>query len=270
MAFPLDEILLGPKAYGVRKGTEMIVLHTTEGAGPTRQNALDTIRLQSPGGSLYAGGGSYHFLIYDGGVFLTVPYLESAGSLTADHTPPTQLRANGTPGVWQPKAWILSALSAAAEADTNAYVLTICFSGKAADLAAGRYPQEMFATAARIIRWAEQQAWCPDNVNVAAHSDFQTNRSDPGAGVVDKVLATYAAIHNPPPALPPTLDYAAMYEAERQKLIATNASLAAAKASLTAKDAEFDAAGAAIAVLDNQSNAQIEVVRARLRTGRTA
>jgi hypothetical protein len=238
VAFPLDEIILGPRAYGLRKGTEMVVLHTTEGAGPTRANALATIKAQSPGGSLYAGGGSYHWVIYDGGAILTVPYLESAGSLTANHTPPPN-------GVWAPKAWVKGVLSAAAEADTNAYIMAICFSGKAADLAAGKYPVNMLDTAARLIRWIEQQTWAPDNINVGAHADFQTNRSDPGAGVVDKVLARYAAIFNPPPA--PVTDYKALYEATRQKLYAANSTLTTVRSDLAAANARIEAAKAALA-----------------------
>lgn len=224
MAFPVDEVVWGPQGYGPRKGTELVVLHSTEGAGPTRQNALDTIKLQSPGGSLYAGGGSYHWIVYDGGAILTVGYMDSAGGLTSDHTPPGVVSPRtGQLGVWAPKDWVKGVLSAAAEADTNAYVVQICFSGKAADLAAGKYPVNMLDTAAKLIRWIEQQPWAPDNINVAAHADFQTNRSDPGAGVVDKVLSRYAALFNPPPA--PVIDYKALYEAERQKLIASNGTI---------------------------------------------
>lgn len=203
MAFPTNETVI-THPYGARKGTEMIVFHTTEGAGPSRQNALDTIKLQQPGGSLYAGGGSYNFVIYDGGVICTVGYLDISGSLSTDHRPPPL-------GHWAPKEWIKQSLSAAANADTNAYVLAVCFSGKAADLAAGRYPDNMIETAAKIILWAEAQPWCPDNVFVAGHVDFQTNRSDPGVGVVDKVLARYnllkpapdpAPVPSPVPAVP--------------------------------------------------------------------
>lgn len=240
MAFPTDEVVWGPQSYGPRKGTEMVVMHTTEGAGPTRQNALDTIRLQSPGGSLYAGGGSYHWIIYDGGLIQTVGYLDSAGSLTANHTPPPT-------GVWAPKDWIKAALSDAAEADTNAYVITICFSGKAAALSAGQYPANMIDTAAKLIRWIEQQPWAPDNINVASHSDFQSNRSDPGAGVVDRVLARYTELYNPPAPVPPP-DYKALYEATLTKLRSANTTISGFKTQVGAlntrisvKNTHFDA-----------------------------
>jgi hypothetical protein len=216
MAFPTDEIIWGPPAYGPRKGTEMVVFHTTEGSGPSRESALGTIKLQSPGGSLYAGGGSYHWYIYDGGLIQCVGYTDSAGSLTANHTPPPA-------GVWAPKDWVKGFLSPAAQADTNAYVIAVAFSGKAADLAAGKYPASMIDTAARLVRWIEQQSWAPDNIPVAGHADFQTNRSDPGAGVVDKILARYAELYNPP-------DYKALYEAEKAKTADLTSQLEAEKA----------------------------------------
>ena len=200
MSFPLDDIVLGPRAYGQRKGTEAVVLHTTEGSGITRDAALGIIRMQSVGGSLYSGGGSYHFLIHETGVILTVPYLESAGSLTANHTPPPT-------GVWKPSDKALRMLSAAAQADTNAYVVAVCFQAKAADLALalqnGRsWARNMVDTAARVIRWIEQQPWAPDDIPVLDHADFQTNRTDPGAGVNAAVLTRYAELFATPTPAP--------------------------------------------------------------------
>lgn len=203
MAFPTDDILLGPRTYGARKGHEGIIYHTTEGSGPTRDNAVATAKLQSPGGSLYAGGGSYNFIIYDGGVLLTVPYLESAGGLTLERTNPP----------WAPEPWLKTLLSPAAFADPNAYHLQIAFSGKAAELAAGKYPANMIDTAARLLIWFEQSDFGKDNAIVSGHSTWQSNRSDPGAGVVDKILARYSEILNPPA----PIDYKALYDAERAK-----------------------------------------------------
>lgn len=247
MAFPTDDILLGPHAYGLRKGTEMVVLHTTEGAGPTRDHAVATAKAQSPGGGLYAGGGSYNFIIYDsasagakGGALLTVPYLESSGGLTANHTPPPG-------GVWLVSDWVKAALSAAAEADTNAYVIQIAFSGKAAALAAGQYPANMIDTAARLIRWIEQQAWAPDNINVAGHLNFQTNRTDPGAGVVAKVIERYKALYVAPAPIPvPPPDYKALYEAEKTKVAALNAKVTSLNSQVANLTTELRAANARI------------------------
>ena len=203
MAFPTDDILLGPRAYGARKGHEGIVYHTTEGSGPSRAAAVATAKEQSAGGSLYAGGGSYNFIIYDGGVLLTVPYLESAGSLTLKRTNPP----------WAPKPWLKDMLSPAAYLDPNAYLMAISFSGKAADLAAGKYPANMIDSAARLLIWFEQSDFGANNAIVMGHADWQSDKSDPGAGVVDKILARYSEIQNPP--VP--VDYRALYEAEKAK-----------------------------------------------------
>lgn len=251
MAFPTDEIIWGPPAYGPRKGTEMIVLHTAENAGPTRDNAIATIKAQSPGGSLYAGGGSYHWYIYDKGLIQTVGFMDSAGSLTSDHTPPSAISPRtGKPGVWAPKDWVKGFLSPAAEADTNAYIIAICFSGKAADLAAGSYPASMIDTAARLIRWIEQQPWAPDDMPVAGHRDFQTNRTDPGVGVVEKVLARYGALYlspTPAPAPAPTPpDYKALYEAELAKVKARDATITTLNSTVSSLRSDLQAATARI------------------------
>ena len=203
--FPLDDIILGPQAYGLRKGTEAVVLHTTEFADITRAGALACIKMQSPGGSLYAGGGSYHWIIHETGAVLAVPYLESAGSLMGNHNDP----------VWAPEPHVLTKLSSAALADTNAYVITLSFSCKAADLSLaltnGRsWANSMVDTAAKIIRWIEQQPWAPDDIHVLNHEDFQTNRSDPGVGVNEAVIARYKVLYpvTVPAPSPATTDYA--------------------------------------------------------------
>lgn len=186
MSFPNDEQVYGPQSYGRRKGTQMAVFHTTEGAGPSRADALATVKLQSPGGPLYAGGGSYHYIIYDGGILNTVHWLDSAGSLMGDHSQ----------SEWQPVDWLDEYLTPAAMADTNAYIVAICFSGKARELEAGKYPGNMFDTAARLLRWLELQDWAPNDIPTASHSDFQSNRSDPGEGVVDKVIGRYGMLYS--------------------------------------------------------------------------
>lgn len=205
MAFPTDEIVFGPRAYGPRKGTEAVVLHTLENAGPSREQALSTIKLQSPGGSLYAGGGSYHWVICSDGLILTVGYTDSAGSLTGDHTPPSQISPiTGKPGVWSLDENAKVALSPAAEAGTNAYVIAVAFSGKAsvlsADVAAKKpYALSMIDTAARLVRWIEQQDFAPNDIPVLDHEDFQTNRSDPGPGVNAAIILRYAELYLPVP-----------------------------------------------------------------------
>ena len=265
MSFPTDEVVFGPRAYGLRKGTEAAVLHTMENAGPSRDAALATIRDQSPGGSLYAGGGSYHWVIYDGGLILTVGYLDSAGSLMSDHTPPSQISpVTGKPGVWSLDPNAQAALGPAAEADTNAYIVAICFSGKAAvlsaDVAAKKpYALAMVETAAKLIRWIEQQPWAPDDLPLLDHEDFQTNRSDPGPGVNNAVILRYAELYLPVPKPVP----APTLTPEQR---------------IAAKNAKFDEAGRMVRALERTLSAAevqrfapyIEAIRKPLRAGRTA
>ena len=107
MAFPTDDILLGAPSYGPRKGTEGIVWHTTEGADESRTSAVNTASWQATPG---ATTGSYNWIIYDGGLLLTVPYLEASGGL-----------ATGVAPYWQPGRYpfLRQLLSPAAYADPN-------------------------------------------------------------------------------------------------------------------------------------------------------
>lgn len=248
MAFPTDDILLGPRSYGARRGHEGVVYHTTEGAGPSRDAAVATARMQSPGGSLYAGGGSYNFIVYDGGCLLTVPFLESSGGLSTKRTDPP----------WHPASWLATMLSAPAYSDPNAYMLQIAFSGKAADLAAGKYPANMIDTAAKLLIWFENSAFGKNNAVVSGHADWQSNRTDPGAGVVQKILARYDAIKNPPAPTPPP-DYQKLYNAEKVK----SAALAAQVTSLNAKVTD-------LTTRNTQLTEALRVADARIAAAKTA
>ena len=216
MAFPTDDIFLGPRSFGVRKGHEGIIWHTTEGSGPSRAAAVATAQWQK------SNPGSYNFIIYDGGILLTVPYLEASGGV------------NPASPAWAPEryAWLKAMHSAAAYADPNAYLMNVAFSGKAADLKAGLYPANMIDTAARLIIWFEGTAWGKDNSVHSAHSDWQSNRSDPGSGVITKILARYEQLKAPAPApapTPPPPDYKALYTAEKAKTTAQAAQIATLK-----------------------------------------
>jgi hypothetical protein len=221
MAFPTDDIYLGPATFGLRKGSEGIIWHTTEGSGPTRAAAVATANWQK------TNPGSYNFIIYDGGILLTVPYLEASGGVNPAST------------AWAPDryAWVKAMHSPAAYADPNAYLMNVAFSGKSADLKAGKYPANMIDTAARLIIWFEGTSWGKDNSIHSAHSDWQSNRSDPGSGVITKILARYSEIKNPPPPTPPPPppDYRVLYEAEQQKVIALTAERDAARSTATAQ-----------------------------------
>ena len=225
MTFPTDDIHLGPATFGLRKGSEGIIWHTTEGSGPSRAAAVATADWQK------TNPGSYNFIIFDGGILLTVPYLEASGGVNPAST------------AWAPAAWLKTMLSPAAFADPNAYLMNVAFSGKAADLAAGKYPVNMIDTAARLVIWFENAAFGKDNAVMCSHSDWQSNRTDPGSGVVDKILARYNAIKNPAPA--PT-DYKALYEAELAKVATQTKVIADLKTQLATANTKIAAAKSAL------------------------
>lgn len=184
MTWPVDDIYLLDNTpqhnWGPRPATDGVILHTTEGSGPTRTDALATAQWQQ------SNPGSYNFIIYDadsagskGGVLLTIPYKEACGGI------------NPASPYWNPEPWLKDLLPARAFADPTMYHLQLSFSGKAAALSAGKYPDNMIVTAARLIKWAEESDWAADNLVVSAHAHWQDNRSDPGAGVLDRVLDAY-------------------------------------------------------------------------------
>lgn len=180
MAFPTDEPLLGPPSYGPRKGTEGVVWHSTEGADTSRAAAVATARWQATPG---ATTGSYNWIIYDGGLLLTVPYLEASGGL-----------ATGVAPYWQPGRYtfLKANLSSAAYADPNAYLLNVAFSGKAASFRDGKMPQNMIETAVALTRWVEAQNWSTRPLVHSGHLNWQTNRSDPSQLVLNQIAALYA------------------------------------------------------------------------------
>jgi hypothetical protein len=182
VSFPVDDQLLGPASFGKRKGHEGIIFHTTEASGPSRAHAVGTANWQK------TNPGSYGFIVYDNaagslpGLLLTVPYLEASGGV------------NPASRSWLPKPWLSKLLTPAAFKDPNAYLMNVAFSGRAMDLAAGKYPPNMIDTAARLLVWFED-TFSVDAV-VCSHSDWQTNRTDPGAGVVDRILARYTEVRD--------------------------------------------------------------------------
>ena len=179
MAFPLDDQLLGAPAYGRRRGTEGIVWHTTEGADTSRNAAVATARWQATPG---ATTGSYNWIVFDGGLLLTVPYLDASGGL-----------ATGVQPYWQPDRFpfLKANLSLSAYADPNAFLLNVSFSGKAAEFAAGNMPQNMVDTAVALTRWVEAQDWSSRPLVHSGHMHWQTNRSDPSQTVLDAIARAY-------------------------------------------------------------------------------
>ena len=179
MAFPTDELLLGAPSYGLRRGTEGIVWHTTEAADASKASALGTARWQATPG---ATTGSYNWIIYDGGLLLTVPFLEASGGMATGQAP-----------YWAPHRYpfLKQQLSLSAYADPNAFLLNVAFSGKTAVFRDQGIPQNMIDTAAALTKWVEAQAWSSRVLIHSGHMHWQTNRSDPSQQVLDAIARTY-------------------------------------------------------------------------------
>jgi hypothetical protein len=202
MTFPTDDILLGPKSFGPRKGTEGIIWHTTESVAMTRTAAVGTANWQK------TNPGSYNWIIYDGGLLLTVPYMEASGGVNP-------ASASWAPGRYP---WLKTMLSPAAYADPNAYLLNVAFAGRTADILAGAMPANMYETAAKLTKWVETQTWGKDDAVFSGHMHWQSNRSDPGQPTIDRILTEYAKLYAPAPTPPPPPDYQALYIAEQAKV----------------------------------------------------
>jgi hypothetical protein len=172
VTFPTDDIFLGPATFGPRKGTEGIIWHTTEGAGTSRAAAVATAQWQK------SNPGSYNFIVYDGGILLTVPYLEASGGV------------NPASSSWAPGRfpWLKTSLSPAAYADPNAHLLNVAFSGKTAVFRDQGLPPNMLATAKQLTAWAAQTFG--RHMVASGHLHWQTNRSDPSLRVLADITAT--------------------------------------------------------------------------------
>jgi hypothetical protein len=169
MPFPTDDIFLGPASFGRRRGTEGFIWHTTEGADASRGSALATARWQ------LTNPGSYSWIIYDGGLLLTVPYLEASGGVNPASTS------------WAPERYpfLKANLSLSAYADPNAFLINVAFSGKTALFRDKGIPANMIETAQRLVEWVEAQDWSARKLVHSGHLHWQRNRSDPS----EKVLA---------------------------------------------------------------------------------
>lgn len=176
MAFPLDDVMLGPADFGRRSGTEGIIWHTTEAADTSRASAVATARWQ------LTNPGSYNWIIYDGGLLLTVPPQNASGGVN-----PSSLS-------WAPERYpfLRQSLSLAAYNNPNAHLLNVAFSGKTSVFRLGGMPQNMIDTAAALTRWVEAQAWSSRTLMHCGHMHWQTNRTDPSQVVLDRIAATYS------------------------------------------------------------------------------
>jgi hypothetical protein len=226
------EIKLGPRSWGKRPATAGFILHTTEYATFSRADAARCIADQSARGPAgeWLQPGSYNWIIFDGGAFLSVPFLEASGGLAP------------VPPHWQPQRypWLRQLLPDAAYRDPTMHHLQLAFSGRTVDLAreltAGRKrAQAMVDTAARIVRWAEREGWAADNLVGSGHMHWQDNRSDPSQVVLDAVVRRAVEIGSKPPPTPDP-DYEALYIAEVAKVTDLAVKLRGARSGIRRRD----------------------------------
>lgn len=191
MSFPLDNIQLGPATYG-KRGTigqcDGIIWHTTEGSGVSEVAARATATWQTS--TQY---GSYNFIIFDGGILLTVPYLEASGGV------------NTGGATWAPNRYqyLKKYLPSRAYADPNGWLLNVSFSGKTGEFKKGNIPDNMIDTAARLVLWVQEQDWSSPVLVQSGHMHWQTDRSDPSEYVLKRIadrvteLSKVVSVDNP-------------------------------------------------------------------------
>lgn len=211
----------GTKTFGKRKGHEGIIWHTSEYPDFSRASAERCIRDQINGQP-----GSYNIHIFDGGAFLAVPYLEASGGI------------NPFSPYWKPETWMKSFLSPAAWGDPAAYLMQVVFTGRAHDIEAGKMPDNMWQTAAKITKWFEASSWGKDNAVMLGHKNFQTNRYDPGKGTIEKIIQVYQKLTAPTvPEPTPVKTYTqAEMDAVTAQLKDANGTIAKLKNRITVKD----------------------------------
>jgi hypothetical protein len=168
--------------FGPRKGSGLVILHTTEGDGSkvTVADALALAKWQDADDV----AGSYNRLIAVDGVVSTVPDDHAAGGV------------NPFSPYFKPVPWLYQMLPAAKVNDPNAYALQLSFMGRRATHDANGWPPSMIDYAARSIIEEEQRIGGP--VVVANHSEFQPgNRTDAGPIATDLVMKRYAELSKP-------------------------------------------------------------------------
>lgn len=182
MTFPTDDILLGPASFGRLHRLDMLIGHTGEEPGFSRDYAVKTTIWQR------TNLGSYSFRIYDaasagskGGVLLTVPYLEASGGInpSSDFWAPERFPflerelakagpcpVRGCPGPYR---------------NPTMHAGQISFTGRTADLAT-RAPANYLPDAERLIAWYDGLSIRgPAPLVLVMHAHWQRNRSDWGA-----------------------------------------------------------------------------------------
>jgi hypothetical protein len=182
MTFPVDDILLGPASFGGLHRLDMLIGHTGEEPGFSRDYAVKTTIWQR------TNPGSYNFRIYNaasagsrGGVLLTVPYLVASGGI------------NPSSAYWAPGRFpfLERELARAGPCPVRGcagpyrnptmHAGQISFTGRTADLAT-KAPANYVRDAERLIAWYDGLAIRgPAPLVLVMHGHWQRNRSDWGA-----------------------------------------------------------------------------------------
>lgn len=178
MAFPTDDILLGPASFGRLHRLDGLIWHTGEEPAFTRAYAVSTAVWQR------THPGSYNFRVYDRasdprGVMLNVPWLEASGGINPSSTAwapgrypflraqlPTTCHVAGCPGPYR---------------NPTMHHLQVSFVGTTARLNAGAAPANFLLDALALIEWAEDHPLRgPKPLVLSKHGHWQSNRSDCG------------------------------------------------------------------------------------------
>lgn len=189
MAFPTDDILLGPRAWGRLHRLDGIIWHTGEEPGFSRDYAVNTTIWQA------TNPGSYNFRIYDRatdprGVMLTVPWLEASGGLAA-----------GVEPAWEPERFPFLAQDLARSGpcpvagcagpyrNPTMHHLQASFVGTTARLNAGAAPPNYLTDALALIAWADSHPLRGSAPLVKSkHGHWQNNRSDCGDWMYSRLI----------------------------------------------------------------------------------
>lgn len=189
----IDESRFGPRDWGARPTTAGFIFHTDEYGDHDRATALRVIADQSrrgPGGT-WIQPGSYNLHIHytDGkvGVIEAVPVRHASGGI------------NPASPFWNPDEWLRELLPAAAFRDPTMHHVQVVFTGSVARLVPAlkdgkAWARAMVERAAELVQAVEGTAWGADNLILSGHRNWQDNKTDPGAGTIDRILDRYDAL----------------------------------------------------------------------------
>lgn len=184
MAFPLDDILLGPASFGRLHRLDGLIFHTGEEPKFGREYAVATAIWQRD------NPGSYNFRAYDGGVMLNVPFLEASGGIN-----PGSL-------AWAPGRFpfLERELAKAGPCPVRGcggpyrnptmHHGQVSFVGRTAQLDAALAPAGYVTDARRLIAWYDAlPIRGPAPLVLSKHGHWQSNRTDCGEWMHSRLAA---------------------------------------------------------------------------------